>query len=255
MTFRIRSSVGPAILVCAAASLFGGSAAAVEPAKKGTIKGCYKKKSGSLRVLVHGKRCKRGERSVAWSSAGAGGSDGGSGQQGPPGPMGPAGLNGVSGIPGLAGPPGSAGSTGATGPTGPVGPSTAREAVNTGSTSITGGDAGSGNSLATLPNVPSGDYLLTARVQLNSAATTTASIVCRASLGSKSAVAIADIGSDPNSVDHVPITITFNTSLASTGSANVKCWHDSLTGGAPTASDTYLEVLTVGSASSTSVTS
>jgi hypothetical protein len=34
----------------------------------------------------------------------------------------------------------------------------------------------------------------------------------------------------------------------------VQCWHDTLTGGAPTASDAHLEALKVGTASSQSVT-
>ena len=255
MIFRNRSSVGPAILVWAAASLFCGSAVAVEPAKRSTIKACYKKKTGTLRMLVKAKRCKRGERSIAWSKGGAGGPDGGSGLQGPPGPMGPAGLAGITGVAGSAGPAGSQGSTGATGATGPVGPSTSREAVNTGPVTITGVDAGSANSIATLSNLPAADYLVTARVQLNTAGTTASRVTCLASLGTRTAIAVADIGSDPNSVDHVPIALTFNSSLGAVGSANVKCWHDSLTGGAPNASDTYLEVLTGGSASSTAVTS
>lgn len=258
MIFRNRSSVGTAISVSAAALAFGTSAVALEPSKKSsTIKACYKK-SGSLRMLARGKRCKPGERSITWGKRGAAGSSGDAGQKGPAGPLGPAGLDGVFGVagpPGSAGSQGSAGATGATGATGPVGPSTSREAVNTGPVTITGIDAGSANSIATLSGLPAGDYLVTARVQLNTSGTSAASVSCRASLGGKTALAVADIGSNANSVDHLPIVITFNGTLGSVGTANVQCWHDTLTGGAPTATNTYVEALTVGTASSTLVTS
>jgi len=68
-------------------------------------------------------------------------------------------------------------------------------------------------------------------------------------------MAIADVGSNSNSIDHIPVTITLNGTLGAVDSANVKCWHDTLAGGAPTATDIYLEVLEVGVASSISVTS
>jgi Collagen triple helix repeat (20 copies) len=255
MIFRNRSSVGTAISVSAAALAFGTSAVALEPSKKSsTIKACYKK-SGSLRILAHGKRCKPGERSITWGKRGAAGSSGDAGQKGRAGPLGPAGLDGVFGVAGPAGSPGSQGSAGTTGATGPVGPSTSREAVNTGPVTITGIDAGSANSIATLSGLPAGDYLVTARVQLNTSGTSAASVSCRASLGGKTALAVADIGSNANSVDHLPIVITFNGTLGGAGNANVQCWHDTLTGGAPTATNTYVEALTVGTASSTSVAS
>jgi Collagen triple helix repeat (20 copies) len=256
MIFRNRSSVGTAISVSAAALAFGTSAVALEPSKKSsTIKACYKKKSGSLRMLAQGKRCKPRERSITWGKRGAAGSSGDAGQKGPAGPVGPVGLDGVFGVAGPAGSPGSQGSAGTTGATGPVGPSTSREAVNNGPVTITGIDAGSANSIATLSGLPAGDYLVTARVQLNTSGTSAASVSCRASLGGKTALAVADIGSNANSVDHLPIVITFNGTLGSAGNANVQCWHDTLTGGAPTATNTYVEALTVGTASSTSVTS
>ena len=174
---------------------------------------------------------------------------------GPAGPIGPSGPSGPTGQSGPSGPTGAQGSTGPSGPTGPVGPSNSHEAVNSGPVTVTGIDAGSANSIATLSNLPAGNYLVVARVQLNSSSTTSARVSCLASLGSKSATAIADVGSNPNSIDHIPLTITFNGTLGAVDSANVKCWHDTLAGGAPTATDIYLEVLEVGVASSISVTS
>jgi hypothetical protein len=263
MIFRSRSSVGTAITISATLLSFGGYATLAEASKKGTIKACYKKKTGALRMVAKRKRCKAGERKLTWNHSGHRGARGLTGTAGSPGPRGPAGPIGPAGLSGTdgAGPPGPGGPTGATGPTGPTGatgptgPSDSREAVNTAPVTLTGIDAGSANSIATVSNLPAGDYLVIARVQLNSVSTSTARVSCLASLGGKNAVATVDVGGNANSVDHVPATITFNTTLASAGDANVKCWHDTLTGGAPSASDTYVETLRVGVASSTAVTS
>jgi hypothetical protein len=82
----------PAALLGVAAMLLAGFAApaAAAPVKGGKIYACYKVKGkprGAMRVLFQGKRCKRGERRVAWVAAGSsrsgqGGSDGQSGQTG-----------------------------------------------------------------------------------------------------------------------------------------------------------------------------
>jgi hypothetical protein len=150
---------------------------------------------------------------------------------------------------------GATGATGVAGATGPTGPSDSFEAFNTAFVSITGQDSGSANSLATLSNVAPGSYLVTARVQLNAPATTEAQIFCTASLGARSVNAISNVGTSAGNVMHDVLTLTFNVTLASTGTANVKCHRESLTGTAPTASQAFLELLKVGSASSQAVTS
>jgi hypothetical protein len=188
-------------------------------------------------------------------SAGPGGSAGPTGPVGPTGATGPAGETGATGGTGETGAPGGTGATGSPGATGATGPSNSFEAVNSNTVSITGTDSPSANSIATLSGLAAGDYLVLARVQLSTSGTTGARVVCQASLGAKNAQGIAQIGSNANSVDQVPLLITFNATLASTGAANVKCWREALTGTSPIASDTYLEVLRVGSASSQSVTS
>jgi hypothetical protein len=256
-----------------------GVALVARPSESKAMYGCHKK-NGNLRVVGKRQRCRRRERKISWSQKGVRGRSGKAGQRGPAGPAAPAGLpglnatNGVGGDPGspgapgpsgptgpagpsgLTGPTGDAGPTGptgASGPTGPTGPSDSLEAVNANAVTLTGGDSSSANSVATLSSVAPGNYLVVARVQLNSSSTTAAQVFCQTSLGSRSALATAQIGSNANSVDQVPVTTIFNVALGSTSSANVKCWRDSLTGGAPTASDTYLEVLRVGSIASQSV--
>jgi Collagen triple helix repeat (20 copies) len=175
------------------------------------------------------------------------------GVRGETGPAGPQGANGTNGRDGASG---ITGATGATGATGPVGPSTVLEAVNSNQVAIVGSDVSTATSIATLPSVPAGDYLVIARVQLNANSgtpTQTSKVACEGSLGAKSSMAIVDIGSNANSVAHAPATIAFNASIGSPSNANVKCWNESLTGGAPNASDTYVEALKVGSTSSQSV--
>jgi hypothetical protein len=69
----------------------------------GTINGCYKfkgKGKGQLRVVKAKKRCKRGERKIAWQQEG---------EQGVAGARGPAGARGVAGTQGPAGPRGATG--------------------------------------------------------------------------------------------------------------------------------------------------
>lgn len=216
------------------------------------ITACYSKKSGALRVVKAGKRCKRGERKIAWTKNGARGTRGIRGARGSQGPEGGNGARGATGPAGAAGAPGANGSPGATGA---IGPSNAFEAVNTGPVTITGTDTDSANSLATLPNIAAGSYLLVARTQINGPTTTAARIFCTATLGARSATAIADIGTSAGNVIHEVVTLTFNVTLSATGTGNLKCHRETLAGAAPSASEAYLELLKVGSASSLSVTS
>jgi hypothetical protein len=90
-------------------------------------------------------------------------------------------------------------------------------------------------------------------VQLTGTATTASRIFCTASLGAKSSFQVADIGTSAGNVVNASVVITFNASVASTSAGNVKCYRQSLTGTAPTASEIYLELLKVGSADSQSV--
>lgn len=111
------------------------------------ITACAAKRSGDLRLA---KRCRTGERRVAWARTG---------------PAGPAGA------PGVAGPTGSTGSKGPVGPTGPAGPTGERgpaEAVTRTSSSITEiGEDGVRDSetFLTVPLDP-GAYVVNAAVDL-----------------------------------------------------------------------------------------
>jgi hypothetical protein len=102
--------VAIALLVTAAAMLlFAGPAAAGPVGKDGKIHACYRakgKQKGALRILLRGKRCRRGERRVAWTAASTGA-----------GTSPAAGSPGQQGQPGQAGAPGGAGTAGGTGAT------------------------------------------------------------------------------------------------------------------------------------------
>jgi hypothetical protein len=259
---HLRSLCAVSVFAAVVLTCWGPALASADGSSR-QIAACRSKGSSLLRAAKIGKPCRKGEKKLSWSQSGKRGKTGSrgvtgrSGAAGPPGPAGPqalTGTNGLAGGTGATGPTGPSGPTGSTGATGSTGPSNSFEAVNSSSVSLTGVDVSTANSVATLSNLSSGSYLVIARVQLNSSSTTTAKVFCQATLGSGSASAIAQIGSNANSVDQVPVTITFNTTIASTDSANVKCWRDLLTGGSPTASDTYLEVLKVGSSSSVGVT-
>ena len=95
---------------------FADTAGAGPVGKDGKIRACYKvkgKPKGTMRILLKGKRCKRGERRVAWIaasslSAGVAGPAGG-GQTGASGATGGSGSEGAAGSTGTTGSPGSTG--------------------------------------------------------------------------------------------------------------------------------------------------
>lgn len=78
------------------AMVLAGSASAAPPVgKDGKIHACYKakgKRKGAMRIVSGNKRCRRGERRVAWIAAGAAGRPGQPGARGGSGPQGPAGA-------------------------------------------------------------------------------------------------------------------------------------------------------------------
>ena len=85
-------------------ALGGGAYAAVQtiPGSDGVIHGCYGAKSGSLRVIAAHKKCKKGERAIAFDQTGV---------PGPAGTPGQAGAPGAPGSPGGKGEPGPAAKT------------------------------------------------------------------------------------------------------------------------------------------------
>ena len=82
---------------------------ATTSANKQKIKACYSKKSGDLRIKKPGKKCKRGEKKLAWNKRGV------KGLRGPAGPQGPQGETGEQGPIGPTGAQGPAGSSGGSG--------------------------------------------------------------------------------------------------------------------------------------------
>jgi hypothetical protein len=72
------------VAVVAVVAAAGGFAVAAVPDGQGRITACYAKKSGKLRVLVRGTRCRPPEKRLRWSQTG---------------PQGPAGVDGAAGSP------------------------------------------------------------------------------------------------------------------------------------------------------------
>jgi hypothetical protein len=99
MAGRIRSHLGNQWM--GALSLFlvvagGGAYAAFDPVgTDGDVDACFEKKSGDLE-LKKGKKCGKGEKSLAWSQVGP------QGEPGPQGLQGPQGIKGDPGVPGSA---------------------------------------------------------------------------------------------------------------------------------------------------------
>jgi hypothetical protein len=108
----------------------GGAALAVGGSAANTIKGCYKKSTGDLRVLKSGASCKSSELAISWNKEGP------KGAAGAPGAKGADGATGANGADGAAGPKGDTGATGAAGPKGDTGATGAK-----GDNALVGGGA------------------------------------------------------------------------------------------------------------------
>jgi type VI protein secretion system component Hcp len=108
-----RPSVAMALAALAAVAATSGFAVAAS--QDDGDKGCVHKKSGALRVIADGKKCRKRERTISFGAqgetgpAGAPGPEGAAGPQGPAGPAGQAGADGLQGATGPQGPPGPAG--------------------------------------------------------------------------------------------------------------------------------------------------
>jgi Collagen triple helix repeat (20 copies) len=136
---KLAAGAAAVVLVSVGAAV----ATAAIPGADGTIRACFEKKEGDLKVIDEGKSCKRGENLLVWNQTGPRGIQGVAGPQGPQGPQGPVGATGAQGAMGATGPQGEsgpAGPQGATGPQGPAGPS----------------GAGGGTGVARILTVPGG---------------------------------------------------------------------------------------------------
>src|ERR1039458_1524599 len=69
----------------------GAYAASTIPGPGGVIHGCYQKRTGALRVVKSGQKCKKGELAVSWNQKGQ------TGALGKTGPIGPTGDSATSG--------------------------------------------------------------------------------------------------------------------------------------------------------------
>jgi hypothetical protein len=106
---RVSSLLSLALVGVLSMALTSTAVAAPAIGKGGQISACYRvkgKAKGAMRVVPANKKCRRGERKLAWSVAGPPGTGGGAGSQG---------QSGSTGAPGGTGAKGDPGQTGATG--------------------------------------------------------------------------------------------------------------------------------------------
>jgi cysteine-rich repeat protein len=101
---RSRGRVLPATILAAAILISASIVVAAVPDHNGTIRGCYSKRTGVLRI-VDGKSCKRGEKRLQWNQEGPPGASvvGPQGERGPQGSPGTNGANGTDGANGTSG--------------------------------------------------------------------------------------------------------------------------------------------------------
>ena len=106
------------VIVATAAGIVGATATFAVAATPSTVHSCVVTKSGAVRILPSGTKCRSTEKGLDWSASGQSGPAGPAGPQGAPGP---AGAVGATGQPGATGPQGDPGPAGPAGPQGPVG--------------------------------------------------------------------------------------------------------------------------------------
>ena len=129
----------------------GGTSYAVTTAgfvsRSALITACANTRSGSVRLVKNGARCHHGEQRITWNQKG---------------------LRGNTGAPGPTGKTGATGPSGATGATGLNGASAGLNDFNDGPVVLsTSGE----QTIATMANVPAGNYILTAKAEVSNGAT------------------------------------------------------------------------------------
>jgi hypothetical protein len=97
---RIGLALLALVIVGLISALFAGTAFAAPIAKNGKVNACYKvkgKAKGAMRVVPANKKCRKGERKLAWGVAGPAGQDGAKGASGATGGAGATGATGATG--------------------------------------------------------------------------------------------------------------------------------------------------------------
>jgi hypothetical protein len=188
----------------------------------GQLHGCYQKRSGSLRLVKAGKKCRKSETAIAWS------------QRGPQGLQGAGGAARQPGVKGDQGPVGPSNAFAAARASGPVG-------INTLDTPI-----------ATRANLPAGSYAVVAKTEL--AANANTDVLCTLIAGTDTDVADSFVG--PSGVAGAAFVDVLTTELvhtfAATGQAQLVCRRDLAS--TVTVSNTKIIATKVGSVTSTNVT-
>jgi hypothetical protein len=90
---------GVTVTLCACAALAVGAAVSLGQGSTSddALRACVLKKSGAVRLVAAGGRCRRGERVVTWNIRGRAGTAGAEGTRGAQGGAGPTGARGAAG--------------------------------------------------------------------------------------------------------------------------------------------------------------
>jgi hypothetical protein len=200
-TVRIRTS--RAITLAIAVGIVATMTCGVTFAASGAAKGfsACSSKTRTLRLLTTRGKCPSGSKKVTIGARG---------EAGPP---------GAQGDPGVQGDPGPKGDTGAKGDTGPAGTVTGYYDYSDGPSF----PASSSNvTLATLSNLPEGDYLLSAKLYLECDQTDTSDVNCYLYGENASDLVITTAYDD----DYVGVELEVVDDFTSAGSATVQCNND-----------------------------
>jgi hypothetical protein len=158
--------------------------------------------------------------------------------RGPRGPRGRRGPRGYRGPRGFQGPPGENGVKGDKGDKGDRGPSEAVAARTTIPVTVTGTSSATANPVLVRPGVPAGNYVITARITVDSSGGVDVNCEGRAGTDSGSA---ARSGSGTET-----LAIVFGARLAATGSIELRCWKEAGTVTATDADVAAVRVETLG---------
>ncbi len=145
-------AVRPTMTALAAASTLLLSGLAMAPqAGASTLYACVKKKGGAARFVSARTSCRRSERKISWNTQGVRGLNGAKGK------------NGANGKPGVVGKNGANGKDGANGANGKDGASAGLVSFSDSPFEL----PLTRHAVATLSNVPAGNYIVTAKALLN----------------------------------------------------------------------------------------
>lgn len=242
-------------LVVVSLVLAGGGTYALASSRSATITACISHDGGTF---YKARTCARHDKKLTWNQRGprglrgATGSQGTQGPQGLPGTAGPRGLTGPPGQRGPQGPTGAPGPrgpqglTGATGPQGPAGPSNTFATAAEGFTAFL-----SPSSLSTVMSktVPAGNYVISAKTDLENASAGVRVAMCELAVPSGPIAATrsyAALGAYGDAGYAETVALDGTVTVASTTPVSIQCEGAGSNGDVAAGNDSELTLIQVG---------